>query len=111
MRTKGIAIASFALLAALAVAVPGCKNNGSGDDQNQPTTQPSTGSGTTTASAEMTSEQASAGQPVNKNCAVEQEHPADSKVTYTHDGKVFAFCCEDCIDAFKKDPAKYADAK
>ena len=41
MRTQGIAIASFALLAALAVAVPACKNNGSGDDQ--PTSQPSTG--------------------------------------------------------------------
>jgi YHS domain-containing protein len=110
MRTTGIAIATFAFAAALVAAVPGCRNNNGADDQ-QPTTQHSTDGDSATASAEVTSEQASAGQPVNKNCAVEQEHPADPTVTYMHDGKVYGFCCEDCIDAFKKDPAKYADAK
>jgi YHS domain-containing protein len=105
MRITGIT-ATVALAAALFVAAPGCRNDAK-DDHNHPTTQPSTGSGSATASADVTS----AGQPINRNCAVEQEHPIDPKVTYTHDGKVYGFCCEDCIDAFKKDPAKYANAK
>ena len=49
--------------------------------------------------------------PVNKNCAVMQAHEADKAVTTTHNGKTYAFCCEDCIDTFKKDPAKYSNAK
>jgi YHS domain-containing protein len=108
MRTTGTIIAALTLAIALVAAIPGCRNNG---DENVPATQPSTGSGSATASAEMTSEQSSAGMPVNKNCAIEQEHPIDPEVTYTHDGKVYGFCCENCIDEFKKDPAKYANAK
>jgi YHS domain-containing protein len=50
-------------------------------------------------------------KPVNKFCAVEQEHEADAKVTYLYKGKLFAFCCEGCIDEFKKDPEKYKNAK
>ena len=57
----------------------------------QPTTQPS--------------------KPVNKNCAVEQDHEADPKVTYSWNGKTYAFCCKDCIDEFKKNPEKYKNAK
>lgn len=101
MRNTGI-FSAFALAAVLVLA--GCRN-----DNGEPTTQPTAGSAT--ASGKATAEQASAGQPVNKNCAIEQEHAADPTVTYTHNGKVYAFCCEDCIDAFKKDPAKYANAK
>ena len=57
----------------------------------QPTTQPS--------------------KPVNKNCAVEQEHEADAKITYAWKGKTYAFCCKECIDEFKKNPEKYKNAK
>ena len=57
----------------------------------QPTTQPS--------------------KPVNKNCAVEQEHEADAKLTYAWKGKTYAFCCKECIDEFKKNPEKYKNAK
>jgi len=57
----------------------------------QPTTQPS--------------------KPVNKNCAVEQDHEADAKITYAWNGKTYAFCCKDCIDEFKKNPEKYKNAK
>lgn len=46
-------------------------------------------------------------QPVNKMCAVEQEHPIDPKQTYEYQGKLIGFCCEDCIPVFKKDPEKY----
>ena len=57
----------------------------------QPTTQPS--------------------KPVNKNCAVEQDHEADAKITYAWNGKTYAFCCKDCIDEFKKNREKYKNAK
>jgi len=50
-------------------------------------------------------------KPVNKNCAVEQDHEADPKVTYSWNGKTYAFCCKDCIDEFKKNPEKYKNAK
>jgi YHS domain-containing protein len=129
MKTTGI-IATFAFAAMFAVAVPGCQNGAkTGDDGSTPTTQPSTGSGSATADAadeassessdETTSEtadtsaeqQSNAGTPVNEYCAVEQQHPADSKITYTHNGKTFAFCCEDCIDTFKKEPTQYTDAR
>jgi YHS domain-containing protein len=50
-------------------------------------------------------------KPVNKNCAVEQDHEADAKVTYAWNGKTYAFCCKDCIDEFKKNPEKYKNAK
>ena len=50
-------------------------------------------------------------KPVNKNCAVEQDHEADAKITYLWNGKTYAFCCKDCIAEFKKDPEKYKNAK
>ena len=132
MKSTGM-VATLALAAIFAVAVPGCRNGaGNGQDENVPTTQPSTGSGSATAEADDASttessesadesatetadtsaeQQSNAGQPVNQYCAVEQQHPADAKVTYAHDGKVFAFCCEDCVETFKKDPAQYTDAR
>ena len=50
-------------------------------------------------------------KPVNKFCAVEQDHEIDPKLTYAWNGKTYAFCCKDCIDEFKKDPQKYKNAK
>lgn len=67
-------------------------NHGKKEEDKKPATKPAT-------------------QPVNKNCAVEQEHKADPKVTFEYKGKVYAFCCEGCIDEFKKDPEKYKNAK
>jgi YHS domain-containing protein len=28
-------------------------------------------------------------------------------VTYEHEGKMYHFCCEDCLNKFKEDPAAY----
>ena len=50
-------------------------------------------------------------KPVNKFCAVEQDQEIDPKLTYAWNGKTYAFCCKDCIDAFKKNPEKYKNAK
>jgi YHS domain-containing protein len=47
---------------------------------------------------------------VNKFCPVMPEDPIDPKVTFVHAGKAYAFCCESCIDDFKKDPEKFAKA-
>ena len=47
-------------------------------------------------------------KPVNKFCAVEGKgHDVDPKVTTAYKGKTIGFCCNDCIDEFKKDPEKY----
>jgi YHS domain-containing protein len=40
-----------------------------------------------------------------------KEDDVDPKVTYVYKGKVYGFCCKDCIDEFKKNPEKYKDAK
>jgi YHS domain-containing protein len=48
--------------------------------------------------------------PVNKFCPVDPKSPIDPAVTYMYNGKLYGFCCEDCVKEFKKDPAKYAAA-
>ena len=45
-------------------------------------------------------------KPVNANCPVMDE-PVDVKVTTVYNKQVIGFCCESCIDDFKKEPAKY----
>jgi YHS domain-containing protein len=80
------AVAALALGGAVLVAAD-TKDAKKSDDK--PTTQPSA-------------------QPVNKYCAIERDHKIDPKgKTYLYKGKTIGFCCEDCIDEFKKDPEKY----
>ncbi len=45
----------------------------------------------------------------NQFCPVDTDKPVDPKVTYEYNGKIYGFCCEDCVKDFKKDPEKYAD--
>ena len=45
-------------------------------------------------------------KPVNAVCPVTDE-PMDPKNTVQYKGKTIAFCCADCPDSFKKEPAKY----
>jgi YHS domain-containing protein len=66
------------------------------DDAKAPATQPTTQATT---------------RPVNKMCAVRQDEEADPTITYTCNGKVYAFCCKECIPEFKKNPEKYVNAK
>jgi YHS domain-containing protein len=45
---------------------------------------------------------------VNQFCAVNGEpEKIDPAVTYIYKDKTIGFCCESCIDEFKKDPEKY----
>ena len=45
--------------------------------------------------------------PINKMCAVNTKDEVDPTVTTEYKGKTIGFCCEDCIELFKKDPEKY----
>jgi hypothetical protein len=47
----------------------------------------------------------------NKFCPIEPEHGIDKDVTYVWNGRTYAFCCEGCIDEFKKNPEKYKNPK
>lgn len=42
----------------------------------------------------------------NKICPV-MGGEIDPKITYEHKGKIYNFCCPECIDEFKKNPEKY----
>lgn len=44
--------------------------------------------------------------PVNKKCPVTGE-AVDPKVTIDYKQKVIGFCCQDCVDEFRKSPEKY----
>ena len=43
-------------------------------------------------------------------CPVSGEKLSDKSVTVNFEGRRVAFCCEKCIGAFEKDPAKYLKA-
>ncbi len=46
----------------------------------------------------------------NTICPVSGEKIDETtKLTYEYKGKVYAFCCQDCLDEFKKDPEKYIE--
>ena len=45
-------------------------------------------------------------KPINAKCPLMDE-AIDPKVTTAYKGKTVGFCCESCIDDFKKDPEKY----
>jgi YHS domain-containing protein len=51
--------------------------------------------------------QAPTSRPVNKMCPLNPDTKIDPTVTYVYKGKVYGFCCSDCIADFKKDPEKY----
>ena len=46
-------------------------------------------------------------KPINAKCPLMDGEDIDPKVTTAYKGKTVAFCCESCIDDFKKDPEKY----
>lgn len=44
----------------------------------------------------------------NRVCPVTDERISKkTEVTYQYKGKLYSFCCRECIDEFKKDPGKY----
>ena len=48
--------------------------------------------------------------PVNTICPVMNEKVKDGGGKVSFGGKVIGFCCKDCIEEFKADPAKFAAA-
>ena len=51
--------------------------------------------------------QASAVLPANTVCPIEGGKVDPKGKTVMHDGKLIAFCCDDCVEPFQKEPAKY----
>lgn len=46
----------------------------------------------------------------NAICPVSGDKIDDqAKLTYEYKGKIYAFCCEGCIEEFKKDPERYIE--
>ena len=60
----------------------------------------------TVAWAKEAKDEKKAPEPINKVCPVEGGE-VDAAVNTEHKGKTIGFCCESCIDTFKKEPAKY----
>jgi YHS domain-containing protein len=87
MRNLGIAIMGIVLCAAPAAAVHACPGN----------CPMSKMSGTHEAAAADQMVCPVSGEPVGK----------DTNITYTYKGTAYRFCCQGCIEAFKKDPEKY----
>jgi len=51
-----------------------------------------------------------AASPATDVCPVSgEEIDKDTKITYEFKGKIYRFCCPDCAEEFKKDPAKYIE--
>ena len=55
---------------------------------------------------DLTSKQASTGKPINTECPVSGK-PVNPEKTVVYEGKVIAFCCDDCKANFQKDPKPY----
>ena len=46
----------------------------------------------------------------NETCPVSGEKIDEkTKVTYEYKGNIYSFCCQDCVEEFKKDPEKYIE--
>ncbi len=46
----------------------------------------------------------------NETCPVSGERIDENmKVTYEYKGKVYNFCCQGCVEEFKRDPEKYIE--
>jgi YHS domain-containing protein len=45
--------------------------------------------------------------PVNKKCPISGDDIDPKGKTVTYKGKTIAFCCDDCIEKFNKNPEKY----
>lgn len=44
--------------------------------------------------------------PIEGKCPV-MGGDIDPALTYTHEGRIYAFCCEMCVPKFKANPDKY----
>jgi YHS domain-containing protein len=84
------------LLSLAALCAVGCVSAQSADKSNPPTATPAT--------------QPAAVDLGNTVCPVSGDQVGDSKLTQTYKGKIYHFCCDECLPAFQKDPDKFAKA-
>lgn len=95
-------------VAVLFLAAPGC-NDPAGPStgaQNGPAAHDHSGHDNGQAHATPGSASVQPATAKQTLCPVMGEE-IDATVSVVHEGRKVFFCCEDCIDTFKKDPAKY----
>ncbi|OGX18470.1 MAG: hypothetical protein A3K83_05630 [Omnitrophica WOR_2 bacterium RBG_13_44_8b] len=82
-----------------------------GQDKQQNHQQMAQSEGKQGMSATETAKQGAVQEAVNvgnKICPVtDAEIDEKLKATYEYEGKIYNFCCADCIEEFKKNPEKY----
>jgi len=86
-------LSALAILIALALAT-------SAVSADAPATAPATQPSTASAAVDVG----------NTRCVIMDDDDAVATISATYDGKIYHFCCKDCLREFKKDPAKYAKA-
>jgi YHS domain-containing protein len=74
--------------------------------QEKPSAPP-TSAPAATAPATAPTTQVSA-TPVNKKCPVSGDAIDPKGKTVVYKGQTIGFCCDDCVEPFKKNPEKYA---
>lgn len=47
---------------------------------------------------------------VNRKCPLKTDSRVDPQQTVVYNGKIVGFCCSECVDKWKKNPAAYAAA-
>lgn len=101
-----VATAFVAGISSLSYAMS-CGDMDSGHSQHQQVAQAQSGHSHESVSvSEAASEKAV--NVGNKICPISGEKIDEkTKATYEYNGKVYNFCCSNCIDEFKKDPEKY----
>lgn len=70
--------------------------------------KPATSAPATTAPATTAPSTAQAAKPVNTKCPVSGDAIDPKGKTVDYKGQAIGFCCDDCVEPFKKNPEKYA---
>lgn len=106
-----LAVAAFiAGISGFSYAEMSCGDMDSGHNQNQQVAQshPEHGQGSADAAEQAVSKEVI--NVGNKICPVSGEKVGEEGMkpaTYEYKGKIYNFCCTDCVEKFKKDPEKY----
>ncbi|MBN1816273.1 MAG: YHS domain-containing protein [Sedimentisphaerales bacterium] len=87
----------LAVVAMFAFGMQGCGDK-EGNGQADPSGHDQSGSSGTAAAA-----------TVQTMCPVMESNPINKNIFVEYEGKKVYFCCPDCVEKFKADPAKYLD--
>jgi YHS domain-containing protein len=96
------------LTALVSLSLTGCAGGGHDHHDDRSHQHASTAATSGAASAAVATPEQVAAYPL-ATCVVSGEKLDEhgKPVNYMYNGRLVRFCCNDCIDEFKKDPAKY----